>query len=228
MTYPLIGNYGVNELDDESVHPHVRGFVVGELSSVASNWRASGSLDDYLKRWNISAIQGVDTRALTKHLGTRGGMNACITTESLDSSEVVQLAKNAPAMIGSDYVKEVTTKRIFEWDPTDELSREWTLVKGGGTDVAANGQAYKKLPPVRHRIVAYDYGIKFNILRRLRQHGFKVTVVPATTAAESVLGLKPDGVFLRSEEHTSELQSPDHLVCRLLLEKKKKRTRSAS
>jgi carbamoyl-phosphate synthase small subunit len=196
MTYPLIGNYGVNELDDESVHPHVRGFVVGELSSVASNWRASGSLDDYLKRWNISAIQGVDTRALTKHLRTLGAMNACITTESLDSSKVVQLAKNAPAMIGSDYVKEVTTKRIFEWDPTDELSREWTLVKGGGTDVAANGQAYKKLPPVRHRIVAYDYGIKFNILRRLRQHGFKVTVVPATTTAESVLGLKPDGVFL--------------------------------
>src|SRR5258708_20680830 len=123
-------------------------------------------------------------------------MNSCITTESLDSSEVVQLAKNAPAMIGSDYVKEVTTKRIFEWDPTDELSREWTLVKGGGTDVAANGQAYKKLPPVRHRIVAYDYGIKFNILRRLRQHGFKVTVVPATTAAESVLALKPHSPFL--------------------------------
>jgi carbamoyl-phosphate synthase small subunit len=196
MTYPLIGNYGVNELDDESVHPHVRGFVVGELSSVASNWRASGSLDDYLKRWNISAIQGVDTRALTKHLRTRGAMNACITTESLGSSEVVQLAKNAPAMIGSDYVKEVTTKGIFEWDPMDELSREWTLVKGGGTDVAADGQAYKKLPPVRHRIVAYDYGIKFNILRRLRQHGFKVTVLPATTTAESVLGLKPDGVFL--------------------------------
>src|SRR5258708_20084164 len=99
-------------------------------------------------------------------------------------------------MIGPDYVKEVTTKRIFEWDPTDELSREWTLVKGGGTEVAAHGQYYKKLLPVRHRIVDYDYGIKFNILRRLRQHGFKVTVVPATTAAESVLGLKPDGVFL--------------------------------
>src|SRR5260370_26839336 len=98
MTYPLIGNYGVNELDDESVHPHVRGFVVGELSSVASNWRASGSLDDYLKRWNISAIQGVDTRALTKHLRTRGAMNACIATESKDSNKRLQLAKNAPAM----------------------------------------------------------------------------------------------------------------------------------
>jgi carbamoyl-phosphate synthase small subunit len=196
MTYPLIGNYGVNQLDDESIHPHVRGFVVGELSTVTSNWRASGSLDDYLKHWNICAIQGVDTRALTKHIRTRGAMNACITTERNDPSEVVQLAKNAPAMIGSDYVKEVTTKKAFEWDPTDELSREWTVVKGSDTDVGSNGQAYKKLPPVRHRIVAYDYGIKFNILRRLRQHGFKVTVVPATTTAESVLGLKPDGVFL--------------------------------
>jgi carbamoyl-phosphate synthase small subunit len=108
----------------------------------------------------------------------------------------VELAKNAPAMIGSDYVKEVTTKKAFEWDPDDELSREWTLVKGSGTEAAADGQSYKKLPPVRHRIVAYDYGIKFNILRRLRQHGFKVTVVPATTTAASVLDLKPDGVFL--------------------------------
>jgi carbamoyl-phosphate synthase small subunit len=196
MTYPLIGNYGVNELDDESVHPHVRGFVVGELSSVTSNWRATGSLDDYLKRWKICAIQGVDTRALTKHLRTRGAMNACITTESNDSNKALELAKNAPAMIGSDYVKEVTTKKAFEWDPKDELSREWTLVKGSGTEAAADGQAYKKLPPVRHRVVAYDYGIKFNILRRLRQHGFKVTVVPATTTAASVLDLKPDGVFL--------------------------------
>jgi carbamoyl-phosphate synthase small subunit len=196
MTYPLIGNYGVNELDDESAHPHVRGFVVGELSAIASNWRASGSLDDYLKRWKICAIQGVDTRALTKHLRTCGAMNACITTETNDSKKAAESAKNAPAMIGSDYVKEVTTKKAFEWDPKDELSREWTLVKGGSADVAADGQAYKKLPPVRHRIVAYDYGIKFNILRRLRQHGFRVTVVPATTTAASVLDLKPDGVFL--------------------------------
>src|ERR1700746_2436367 len=108
MTYPLIGNYGTNELDNESSEPHVRGFVVGELSPITSNWRAAGSLDDYLKRWKIPAIQGVDTRALTKHLRTRGAMNACITTESSDSNKAVELAKNAPAMVGSDYVKEVT------------------------------------------------------------------------------------------------------------------------
>ena len=195
MTYPLIGNYGVNDLDDESVRTHVRGFVVGELSAITSSWRADRSLDEYLKHWNVCAIQGVDTRALTKHLRVRGAMNACITTEIADVEEAVRRAKHAPAMIGSDYVKEVTTNQIFEWDPSDQLSREWTLVKGGA-EVGERGQAYKKLPPIRHRIVAYDYGIKFNILRRLRQHGFKVTVVPATTTAETVLGLKPEGVFL--------------------------------
>jgi carbamoyl-phosphate synthase small subunit len=199
MTYPLIGNYGVNELDGESRNPHVRGFIVGELSPVTSNWRASGSLHEYLKYWNICGAQGVDTRALTKHLRVRGAMNACVTTEIKSPDDAVRRAKEAPTMIGSDYVKEVTTKEIFEWDPSDELSREWTLIKGAGPANEASlksGQTYKKLPPVRHRIVAYDYGIKFNILRRLRQHGFKVTVVPATTSAETVLGLKPDGVFL--------------------------------
>jgi carbamoyl-phosphate synthase small subunit len=195
MTYPLIGNYGVNDLDDESVQTHVRGFVVGELSAITSSWRADRSLDDYLKHWKVCAVQGVDTRALTKHLRVRGAMNACITTEITDGEEAVRRAKNAPAMIGSDYVKEVTTSNIFEWDPSDQLSREWTLVRGGA-EVDEHGQAYKKLPPIRHRIVAYDYGIKFNILRRLRQHGFKVTVVPATTTAETVLGLKPEGIFL--------------------------------
>src|SRR5258708_34542332 len=114
-------------------------------------------------------------------------MNACITTERTDPNKVVQLVKNAPAMSGSDYVKEVTTKKVFEWDPTDELSREWTLVKGGDTDVGSNGQAYKKLSPVRHRIVAYDNAIKFNILRRLRHHGFKETVGPSTPTPKSVL-----------------------------------------
>jgi carbamoyl-phosphate synthase small subunit len=199
MTYPLIGNYGVNELDDESRSPHVRGFIVGELSPVTSNWRANGSLQGYLKRWNICGAQNVDTRALTKHLRVRGAMNVCVTTESDDPDEAVRRAKEAPAMIGSDYVKEVTTKAIFEWDPSDQLSREWTLVKGSSEETEAtrpNGQTYKKLPPIRHRVVAFDYGIKFNILRRLRQHGFKVTVVPATTSAATVLNLKPDGVFL--------------------------------
>ena len=197
MTYPLIGNYGTNDLDNESKEPHVRGFVVGELSAVTSNWRAGGTLDDYLKHWKIRGIQGVDTRALTKHLRVRGAMRACLSDELLDPEEVILRARNAPEMVGSDYVKEVTTPESFEWDPDDRLSREWTLVKAGGVaELTENGQAFKSLPPIRHRIVAYDYGIKTNILRRLRQKGFGVKVVPASTPAKEVLSLNPDGIFL--------------------------------
>jgi carbamoyl-phosphate synthase small subunit len=198
MTYPLIGNYGVNMLDSESREPHVRGFVVGELSSITSNWRASGSLDDYLKKWNICGIQGIDTRALTKHLRVRGAMRACLSTE-LTEEEAVKRALISPGMRGADYVKEVTTQEPYEWDPDDKLSRDWTIVKGSAKhsdEVLENGQVLKSLPPIRHHVVAYDYGIKYNILRRLRQHGCKVTVVPATTKAEDVLAMKPDGIFL--------------------------------
>jgi carbamoyl-phosphate synthase small subunit len=199
MTYPLIGNYGVNALDGESREPHVRGFVVNELSPITSNWRASGSLDDYLKNWNICGIQGIDTRALTKHLRVRGAMRACLSTEIREPEEAVRRALNSPLMIGSDYVKEVTTRELYEWDPEDKLSRDWTIVKGSAEqsgEVLDNGQILKLLPPIRHQVVAYDYGIKFNILRRLRQHGSKVTVVPAATSAEEVLAMKPDGIFL--------------------------------
>jgi carbamoyl-phosphate synthase small subunit len=199
MTYPLIGNYGVNALDVESAQPHVRGFVVGELSPVTSNWRSAGSLDEYLKKWNVCGIQGVDTRALTKHLRVRGAMRACISSELQDAGEAARLASNSRQMIGSDYVQEVTTPKVYEWDPEDQLSRDWTIVKGSGKQadvVSENGELFKKLPPVKHQIVAYDYGIKFNILRRLRQNGFKVTVVPAATKAKDVLAMKPDGVFL--------------------------------
>jgi carbamoyl-phosphate synthase small subunit len=198
MTYPLIGNYGVNMLDSESREPHVRGFVVGELSPITSNWRASGSLDDYLKKWNICGIQGIDTRALTKHLRVRGAMRACLSTE-LTEEEAVKSALISPGMRGADYVKEVTTQEPYEWDPDDKLSRDWTIVKGSAEhsdEVLENGQVLKSLPPIRHHVVAYDYGIKYNILRRLRQHGCKVTVVPATTKAEDVLAMKPDGIFL--------------------------------
>lgn len=199
MTYPLIGNYGVNPLDEESRQPHVRGFVVGELSSVASSWRAAESLDDYLKRWNICGIEGVDTRALTKHLRVRGAMRACLTDEIANPGEAVNRALQAPEMIGSDYVTEVTTREIYEWDPEDRLSRGWTIIKGKGEQVDGvldNGQVFKKLPPTRFRVVAFDYGIKLNILRRLRQHGFKATVVPAATKAADVLAMNPDGIFL--------------------------------
>jgi len=197
MTCPQIGNYGVNPLDDEASEVHVRGFVIEELSPVVSNWRATGDLDSYLKHWKIPGIQGVDTRALTKHLRSRGAMQSCLTTE-LSVEEAIAKAKNAPPMAGSDFVKEVTSKTAFDWDPGDTESPEWTIIKGDGSNVEIRqgNEVFKKLPPIKHRIVAYDFGIKRNILRQLRRHGFGVHVVPADFPADDVLALNPDGVFL--------------------------------
>ena len=174
MTVPQVGNYGVNPLDDESTAVHVRGFVIEELSPVVSNWRATGGLDEYLKKWGVPGIQGIDTRALTKHLRTRGAMQACISSE-LTPEEAVARAKSAPPMAGSDFVKEVTPTAAFDWDPDSTQSHEWTLVKGDGSKVEVR---------------------EGNILRRLRQEGFAVRVVPADFPAEDVLAMKADGVFL--------------------------------
>lgn len=188
MTYPQIGNYGVNPEDAESREPHIRGFVIGELCEVPSNWRSTRSLSDYLAEHNILGIEGVDTRALTKHLRSLGAMRACLTTE-LSAEEAVAAAKASPSMAGMDYVKEVSTATSYKWE---EESRQWVL-PNTSTGHLAN---YEELPPVRHRIVAYDFGIKFNILRRLRQAGFEVEVVNSTATAEEVLAKNPDGIFL--------------------------------
>jgi carbamoyl-phosphate synthase small subunit len=189
MTYPLIGNYGINSIDQESREPHVRGFVIEELSEAPSNWRSEMSLDEYLKKYDIPGAQGIDTRALTRHLRTRGAMKACLTTEQMSIDQAIQHAVEGEGVIGMDYVKEVSTPDIYQWDPDDKLSQPWSIVNG-------NGDAKPKLPPIRFRIVAYDYGIKQNILRLLRQKGFGVTVVPASATAESLLALNPDGIFL--------------------------------
>src|SRR4029077_15701213 len=119
MTYPLIGNYGTNALDQESREPHVRGFVIEELSQVPSNWRSELSLEDYLKQWNIPGAQGIDTRALTRHLRQRGAMKACLTTEALSEKEAVAQANEGDGVIGMDCVREVTTKAPYQWDPDD-------------------------------------------------------------------------------------------------------------
>ena len=196
MTCPLIGNYGVNDLDLESGEPHVRGFVVEELCEVPSNWRAQGSLDAWLRQWNIPGIQGIDTRALTKHLRTRGAMRSVISSEIGSVAEAVRAAAESAPMAGSDFVKEVTTATGYTWDPEDVESRDWGLPNPSQRIEAGETGAFASLPPARHRIVAYDFGVKRNILRRLRQHGFAVDVVPATTSAADVLARKPDGVFL--------------------------------
>ena len=191
MTYPLIGNYGIIPADNESSRPWVSGFVVEEVSERPSNWRSEESLAGYLTRHGIVGIQGIDTRALTKHLRDKGAMKACVTSERMTPEQARARAVEAAGVVGMDFVREVTTKEAYDWDPDDKLSIAW-LPKGAPADAPAP----PGLPPIEHRVVAYDFGLKINQLRLLRQHGFGVKVVPATTTAEEVLALKPDGVFL--------------------------------
>lgn len=194
MTYPLIGNYGVNRQDVESWRPHVAGFIIRELSPVVSNWRADFSLAEYLEQNGIPGIQGIDTRALTKRLRVRGALNGFISTEGMTEAEALSRAKAWPGLLGVDYVKEVTHKEPFLWDQTDKDSASFKLQQGSGESNAR--EVREPLPPADIPIVAYDYGMKYNILRRLRQHGFRVQVVPATTPAAEALKHKPAGVFL--------------------------------
>ncbi|MCS7063637.1 MAG: glutamine-hydrolyzing carbamoyl-phosphate synthase small subunit [Methylacidiphilales bacterium] len=182
MTYPEIGNYGIHPDDNESAAPQVAGFVIRNLSPIASNWRSRETLEHFLYRHNIIGIQGVDTRALTLKLRTVGALRGVITTEPLTPEEAVARARSFH-YLGRDFVKEVTTSAPYTWDENAQES-------------LSPIEKINSLPAYRHRIVAYDFGIKRNILRRLRQHGFQVTVVPAETSAEDVLALKPDGLFL--------------------------------
>jgi carbamoyl-phosphate synthase small subunit len=194
MTYPLIGNYGVNKQDVESWRPHVGGLVVRELSPVVSNWRADASLSDYLAENGIPGIQGIDTRALTKKLRVRGALNGLISTEGLSEEEARQRARDWPGLQGVDYVKEVTHPKSFLWDDQEKDSGNFLLQRA----ITSNDPRMNRdpLPPADIPVVAYDYGMKYNILRRLRQRGFSVRVVPATTSAADTLKFKPAGVFL--------------------------------
>ena len=193
MTYPLIGNYGVNELDIESWRPHAAGFVIRELSPVVSNWRADYSLAEYLEKNGIPGIQGIDTRALTKKLRVRGALNGFISTEDISEADAVKKAKEF-VFVGVDYVKEVTHKKAFRWDEKDEQSAAFDLVRGNKVTDARH--FHKPLPAADIPIVAFDFGMKYNILRRLRQHGFATHVLPATASAQEALKLKPAGIFL--------------------------------
>ena len=194
MTYPHIGNCGVNTQDVESWQPHVAGFVIRELSPVVSNWRAEEPLADYLSRNGIPGIQGVDTRALTRKLRVRGALNGLISTEGLSVEEAVARAQAWPGLVGVDYVREVTHPKPFRWDERDEQSANFNLVRG--SQEADPRHVRDPLPPADIPIVAYDFGMKYNILRRLRQRGFRVQVVPASTPAEEALRYGPAGVFL--------------------------------
>ena len=196
MTYPHIGNYGINRVDMESWGPHVAGFVVREVSPVVSNWRADSSLADYLEQNGIPAIQGIDTRSLTKKLRVTGAMKGFLATGDVPTdAEAVARARGWQGLVGVDYVKEVTHPESFVWDEKDEQSPAFRIVQGQGV-VADPRTVRAPLPPADIPIVAYDFGIKYNILRRLRQSGFRVRVLPATTPAAEALRHQPAGVFL--------------------------------
>ena len=195
MTYPLIGNYGVNDQDIESYQTHTSGFVIRELSPVVSNYRSDCSLNEYMVKNNIPGIQGIDTRALTKKLRVRGSMNGYLTTEQdVSEEEALGKARDWPGLIGIDFVKEVTHKSAFEWDQQDQVSAAFRLPHG---PTELDGRIQRKdLPAAEIPIVAYDFGVKYNILRMLRQQGFKVIVLPANTPAEEALRYNPAGIFL--------------------------------
>jgi len=222
MTYPEIGNYGVNPLDVESERPQVSGFVVRQVSPVASSWRSRESLPEYLQKHGIPGIEGIDTRALTKHLRTQGALRGVLTTESLSDAEAVAKARSW-SYVGQDFVEQVSCKAAYDWDPEGKLSRKWSLVQGTrplNAPPLTGDDYYAPLPPIRHRIVAYDFGIKYNILRRLRQHGFEVRVVPARTPASEVLALNPDGVFLANGPGDPSALTYAHQTVRELVGKK--------
>ncbi|MEJ5376046.1 MAG: glutamine-hydrolyzing carbamoyl-phosphate synthase small subunit [bacterium] len=189
MTYPLIGNYGVNPQDVESWKPHVEGFVVREYSPTYSNWRATGSLGDYLKLHGIVAVEGVDTRALTKHIRQAGAMRAVLSTLESDPDVLVEKARCSPGLIGRDLVKEVTCREPFEWE---ELKTQLEL----GKDEPSRAGVDRTGPEAPYRVVAVDGGVKYNILRLLASAGCHVRVVPAHTTAREILELEPEGIFL--------------------------------
>ncbi len=182
MTYPHIGNYGVNQEDRESAGPCVEGFIVRSLCRTPSNYRSHATLDEYLRRHSIPGIEGIDTRALVRRLRSRGAMTAVLSSVDLDHQSLLQKARSAPKMTGRDLVRGVVPDKAFSW--VESLS--------------GNALTAHVLTPhhqERH-VVALDYGLKWNILRCLTQLGCKVTVLPGTATAAQVLDYNPDGVFL--------------------------------
>ena len=187
LTYPQIGNYGANGGDNESGRPHIEGLVVREFSPLSSNWRAQETAQEFLTKSGVPVVSGIDTRALVRHLRSRGVMRGILAAagspeQKLDAQALVERARQSPSMIGLDLATRVTTTDRYQWTEG--------IVRASPSDRESAAAA------VRHHVVAYDFGIKRNILRRLVHSGCRVTVVPAATSATDVLALKPDGVFL--------------------------------
>jgi carbamoyl-phosphate synthase small subunit len=182
LTNPQIGNYGTNAADSESARPYIEGLVVREFSSITSNWRSHEEAREFLSKHGIPVVSELDTRALVRHLRTRGVMRGVLSAVETDAARLVEKARQIPTMAGLDLASRVSTAQPYAWDKPVEPCSPSELVP----------------PPAepRFHVVAYDFGIKQNILRRLVQVGCRVTVVPALTSAEDVLALNPDGVFL--------------------------------
>ena len=180
LTYPHIGNTGANPQDIEGARIHAAGLVIRDLPLRASNWRMTRDLATYLRDEGIVAIAGIDTRMLTRILRERGAQGGCIIAGSVDEASAIDQAKAFPGLVGMDLAQTVSCNEVFEWDQST-----WSLEKGYGVRREA-----------RHHVVAYDFGIKYNSLRKLAAHGCRITVVPARTPASDVMALRPDGVFL--------------------------------
>jgi carbamoyl-phosphate synthase small subunit len=188
LTNPQIGNYGTNRADNESAKPYIEGLIVREFSAISSNWRSEQVTDEYMERYAVPVLAEIDTRALVRHLRTYGVMRGVISTKTDDEVALVQRARNIRKMDGTDLAKVVSTKAVYRFDSADARNQS-------GDPLLAKDLVQDTKERKLH-VVAYDFGIKHNILRMLTREGCRVTVVPAETSAEDVLELKPDGVFL--------------------------------
>jgi carbamoyl-phosphate synthase small subunit len=191
LTNPQIGNYGTNHADNEAARPYIEGLIVREFSAISSNWRSEQVTDEYMERYGVPVLAEIDTRALVRHLRTHGVMRGVISTAVADADALVAKARSIQKMDGTDLARVVSTKSKYEFDCNDPRSQMGDPLLSTAFDQNQNIEARKCL-----HVVAYDFGIKQNILRMLTREACRVTVVPAETTAEDALALKPDGVFL--------------------------------
>ena len=189
LTNPQIGNYGTNQADNESARPYIEGLIVREFSPISSNWRSEQVTDEYMERYSVPVLAEIDTRALVRHLRTHGVMRGVISTAETDTDVLVAKARSIRKMDGTDLARVVSTKSLYTFDASDSRNQTGDLLLPSG--LLPKEEFRKSL-----HVVAYDFGIKMNILRMLVRTGCRVTVVPAETTAEDVFSLKPDGVFL--------------------------------
>jgi carbamoyl-phosphate synthase small subunit len=206
LTNPQIGNYGTSRNDNESLRPYIEGLAVREFSHIASNWRSDEEANGFLGQAGIPVISDLDTRALVRHLRTRGVMRGVLSSIETDAQKLVEKARSIPTMAGLDLATRVSTRERYEWDKSVEPCSP--------SDLSVQARE------IRHHVVAYDYGIKLNILRRLVHSGCRVTVVPSMTSAEDVLALNPDGIFLSNGPGDPEPLQPQVENIRKLIGKK--------